>query len=227
MRSRSSSRAGTTRCERAGLKIMALQAAARKTPDARRKELFELYLRRTDRIDNWDLVDVAAADVVGRYLVGRPRKVLYKLARSRDPWERRTAIVSTLFFVRQREVDDTFRIAELLVSDDHDLVQKATGGLLEGGREAGWRSAVGLSRQAFRDDEPHGSTLRDGTPGREAPGQLPSDRSRSWGPHSSKASGRNPMTTSRDDTRGVPVPAGRLVVCEKDSGFDQTSGSLY
>src|SRR4030095_6064715 len=99
-----------------------------------RKALFDLYLRRHDRINNWDLVDRAAVYVVGSYLADKPRDVLYKLARSRKPWERRTAIVSTYYFVRQGDVDDTFRIAEILISDEHDLVQKAVGSWL---REAG------------------------------------------------------------------------------------------
>jgi 3-methyladenine DNA glycosylase AlkD len=122
---------------RAGaLSIMDKQARRRRTPEARRKELFELYLRRIDRVDNWDLVDLAAPYVVGGYLFDKPRDVLYELARSENPWERRTAIVSTGLFIRQGEVDDTFRIAELLAADNHDLVQKATGWML---REAGKR----------------------------------------------------------------------------------------
>jgi hypothetical protein len=122
---------------RAGaLSIMDKQARRKRTPTDRRKELFDLYLRRSDRIDNWDLVDLAAPYVVGGYLAGRPREVLDELARSESPWERRTAIVATGYFIRQGEVDDTFRIAELLAADGHDLVQKATGWML---REAGKR----------------------------------------------------------------------------------------
>jgi 3-methyladenine DNA glycosylase AlkD len=117
-----------------GLKIMAKQAAARKTSPARRRELFELYLRRADRINNWDLVDVSAPDVIGRYLLDKPRDVLYELARSASLWERRTAIVATSWFIRHGDLDDTYGIAELLLHDDHDLIHKATGGWL---REAG------------------------------------------------------------------------------------------
>ena len=119
-----------------GLKIMAKQAASKKTPESRRKDLFELYLRRTDRINNWDLVDVSAPDVIGRYLLDKPRDILYHLARSTNLWERRTAIVSTAYFIRHGDVEDTFRIAEMLLTDDHDLIHKATGGWL---REAGKR----------------------------------------------------------------------------------------
>jgi 3-methyladenine DNA glycosylase AlkD len=138
---------------RAGaLRIMARQAAGRKTPEHRRKELFELYLRRHDRIDNWDLVDLAAADVVGGYLVDKPRDLLYELARSPDPWQRRTAIVGTMAFIARGEVTDTFRIAEMLLDDDHDLVHKATGWLL---RSAGTRDRQGLL--AFLDR--HAATM--------------------------------------------------------------------
>lgn len=114
--------------------IMDWQARSKKTPESRRKELFDLYLRRHDRINNWDLVDRSAAFVVGAYLFDKPRKALYKLARSKNIWERRTAIVSTSFFIRQGDPDDTFKIAEMLLSDDQDLIHKAVGGWV---REAG------------------------------------------------------------------------------------------
>lgn len=135
-----------------GVKIMAYQAAAKTTPDGRRRELFELFLRRHDRINNWDLVDLGAWDVVGRYLVDKPREVLYQLAGASTIWERRTAILATLFFVRRGDLDDTFRIAELLVDDPHDLVQKAVGGSL---REAGKRDRGRLL--SFLDD--HAATM--------------------------------------------------------------------
>jgi 3-methyladenine DNA glycosylase AlkD len=138
---------------RAGaVKIMAYQAAGRRTPEARRRELYELYLRRHDRINDWDLVDLGAWDVVGRYLMDKPRDVLDRLAGSASPWERRTAILATLWFVRRGGLDDTFRIAERLVDDGHDLVQKAVGGLL---REAGKHDRDRLL--AFLDE--HAATM--------------------------------------------------------------------
>jgi 3-methyladenine DNA glycosylase AlkD len=138
---------------RAGaVKVMAYQAASKRSPDARRRELYELYLRRHDRINDWDLVDLGAWDVVGRYLVDKPRDVLDRLARSTSPWERRTAILATLWFVRRGDLDDTFRIAEALVHDDHDLVQKAVGGAL---REAGKHDRERL--RSFLDD--HAATM--------------------------------------------------------------------
>jgi hypothetical protein len=117
-----------------GVSIMDWQARNKKTTEDRRKELFDLYIRRHDRINNWDLVDRSAIYVVGAYLLNKPRNILYKLARSKNIWERRTAIVSTGYFLKEGETDDTFKIAEILVNDDEDLIHKAAGGWL---REAG------------------------------------------------------------------------------------------
>jgi hypothetical protein len=114
--------------------IMDWQARNKKTPEKRRKELFDLYIKRHDRINSWDLVDRSAPYVVGGYLCNGPRDILYELARSKSQWERRTAIVATYYFIRQGDVDDTFKIAELLAHDPDDLVQKAVGGWV---REAG------------------------------------------------------------------------------------------
>jgi hypothetical protein len=116
--------------------VMDWQARSRKTPPARRRELLELYLRRHDRIDTWDLVDRSAIYVVGDYLADKPRDVLYELAASTSPMERRTAILATYAFMRHGEVDDTFAIAELLIDDPEDAVHKAVGWML---REAGKR----------------------------------------------------------------------------------------
>jgi 3-methyladenine DNA glycosylase AlkD len=114
---------------RAGaLSTMDKQGRRKKTTDSHRTELFDLYLQRHDRINNWDLVDLGAPFVVGRYLIDKPRDVLYRLARSGNVWERRTAIVSTSYFIRQGDLDDTFRIAEMLLDDEHDLIHKAAGG---------------------------------------------------------------------------------------------------
>jgi 3-methyladenine DNA glycosylase AlkD len=122
---------------RAGaMSIMNYQGRDKKTSNEKRKVLFDLYIKRHDRINNWDLVDLAAQFVVGGYLFlsGKPRDVLYKLATSRNMWERRTSIVSTAYFIRQRQLEDTFQVAEILVNDDQDLIHKAAGGWI---REAG------------------------------------------------------------------------------------------
>jgi 3-methyladenine DNA glycosylase AlkD len=123
--------------------IMDFQARSKSTTPEQRKALYDLYIRRHDRVNNWDLVDRAAPYVVGGYLADKSREVLYRLAGSRNPWERRTAIVSTYYFIRAGDVADTFGVAEILAKDKHELVQKAVGSWI---REAGKRDQQQLVR---------------------------------------------------------------------------------
>lgn len=101
-----------------------------------REKCFAFYLKHTRQINNWDLVDLSAGHILGRHLLDRDRAVLYRLARSGNLWERRMAIMATFAFIRNDEFDDTFRIAEMLLADDHDLIHKAVGWML---REVGKR----------------------------------------------------------------------------------------
>ena len=107
--------------------IMDFQARNKKTSDKRRKELFDLYIRRHNRINTWDLVDRSAIWVIGSYLFDKPRKVLYKLAKSKIMAERRTAIVTTLFFIGRNDLEDAFKLAEIMLYDKEDLIHKANG----------------------------------------------------------------------------------------------------
>lgn len=132
--------------------VMDAQARQRSTPAGQRRDLYELYLRRHDRIDGWPMVDRAAPSVVGGYLVDRSRAPLYTLARSDNVWQRRTAIVATWSFIRIGQVADTFAIAEVLVDDPEHFVQTAVGGWV---REAGRRDADRL--RAFLDA--HAATM--------------------------------------------------------------------
>jgi 3-methyladenine DNA glycosylase AlkD len=111
-----------------------LVAQYRKADETRRERIFRFYLRNARRANNWDLVDTSAPYIVGAHLITRPRKLLDRLAVSPNLWERRIAIVSTHALIRHGEVKDTFRIAEKLLSDQHDLIHKAVGWML---REAG------------------------------------------------------------------------------------------
>ncbi len=104
--------------------------------DGARRRIYEFYVSRAARINNWDLVDVSAPGVVGRWLFERSRAPLRRLARSRNLWERRIAILATHYFIRQGDVDETFRIADILLRDPHDLIHKAVGWML---RETGRR----------------------------------------------------------------------------------------
>lgn len=116
---------------RAGaVSIMDKASRGKGVTETRRKEFFDLYMRRHDRINNWDLVDLGCLHMTGSYLYDKPRNILYKLAKSKNMWERRTAILSTCYFIRQDDLDDTFKIAELLLKDKEDLLHKATGWML-------------------------------------------------------------------------------------------------
>lgn len=104
--------------------------------EMRQKEIYRFYLEHTDRINNWDLVDVSAHKIVGAFLDGKNDKMLDRLAKSKDLWERRIAIVATFHFLHRGDCSKTFRIADFLLSDRHDLIHKAVGWML---REAGKR----------------------------------------------------------------------------------------
>ena len=109
--------------------VMDFQVRPKSISEEYRKKRFNLYLDRHDRINNWDFVDRAAPRVIGSYLYDydKPRDILYKLAQSDNPWERRTAIVSTAWFIKKGELSNTYKIAEMLLDDKHEYVQKAIG----------------------------------------------------------------------------------------------------
>jgi 3-methyladenine DNA glycosylase AlkD len=102
--------------------------------DARRQKIHRAYLANTRRINNWDLVDMSAGQVVGGHLDAAEISLLETLARSNDLWERRIAIVATFHFIKQHQLAPTLRIAEMLLDDKHDLIHKAVGWML---REVG------------------------------------------------------------------------------------------
>ena len=105
--------------------------------DAKAKEkIYKAYLASTKFINNWDLVDLSAPQIVGGFLIDKNRQILYKLAKSPLLWERRIAILATFAFIRAGDFDDAFAIAKLLLYDKEDLIHKACGWML---REAGKR----------------------------------------------------------------------------------------
>ncbi len=110
--------------------IMGKAATSRKVGGGRVGELYELYLRRHDRIDSWDLVDLAAHQVLGTWLLDKPRTPLYNLAASGFWPERRSAIVATAAYLKRNEVEETLKIAALLAGDREDLVQKGVAWML-------------------------------------------------------------------------------------------------
>ncbi len=101
-----------------------------------KKEIYDFYLKNTKSINNWDLVDTSALYIIGKYLIGKKREVLYKLAKSKNLWERRISIISTAAFIVNKDFDDTFKISKILLTDKEDLIHKAVGWML---REVGKR----------------------------------------------------------------------------------------
>ncbi|MBU1557478.1 DNA alkylation repair protein [Patescibacteria group bacterium] len=106
----------------------------------KQKEIFDFYIKNTKKVNNWDLVDTSAPNIVGQYLLRQglsKRKILYRLAKSENLWEKRISIISTYAFIREGEFDDTLKISEILLNDEHDLIHKAVGWML---REVGNRN---------------------------------------------------------------------------------------
>ncbi|MFH0859372.1 MAG: DNA alkylation repair protein [Patescibacteria group bacterium] len=104
-----------------------------------KQKIFNLYLKNTKYINNWDLVDLSAPRIIGKYLSDKPKSVLYKLAKSKNLWEKRIAIISTYWFIKNNQLGDTFKISAILLNDKHDLIHKAVGWML---REAGKKSII-------------------------------------------------------------------------------------
>lgn len=113
---------------------------------AKREKIVRLYLKHSKRVNNWDLVDASAPQILGTYLYGVPKKertMLYTLARSSNLWEKRIAIVSTYAFIKQGEFKDTLALSEILLHDTHDLIHKAVGWML---REVGKKDTAVLEQ---------------------------------------------------------------------------------
>ena len=114
---------------------------SKKKDEALRKELFNLYLSQTKRINNWDLVDLSCRFIIGEYLLDKSRDILYHLAQSPLLWDNRIAIVSTYAFIRKGQLEDTYALSDLMMHHPHDLMHKAIGWML---REAGKRDSERL-----------------------------------------------------------------------------------
>ncbi len=119
------------------LSLFVLVNFFRRADDADKKKIYDLYLKNTNFINNWDLVDVSAGRIIGAYLFPLDEKPIYALAKSKNLWERRISIMATSYFIGHSEFADTLKIAEMLLNDEEDLIHKAVGWLL---REVGKRN---------------------------------------------------------------------------------------
>ena len=109
----------------------------RKGDEEKKKFIYNFYLKNTKQVNNWDLVDLSAERIIGAYLLDKDKQILFKLAQSKNLWERRIAVISTFNFIRNGIYDATVEISDILLNDDHDLIHKAVGWML---REIGNRN---------------------------------------------------------------------------------------
>lgn len=124
------------------LALLLLVARFERGTDSERRSIYREYLAALERrVNNWDLIDTSAPAIVGGYLEKRSRRPLYSLARSRNVWKRRAAVLATFRFIKHGSYDDTLALAERLLDDEHDLIHKATGWML---REIGKRDRAAL-----------------------------------------------------------------------------------
>ncbi|TVR34013.1 MAG: DNA alkylation repair protein [Balneolaceae bacterium] len=107
-----------------------------KSDEQEQEQIYNFYLAHIRYVNNWDLVDSSAPKIIGAWLMDRPKELLYKLATSDNLWERRISILATFHFIKNGQFEDTLKIADLLLEDDHDLIHKAVGWML---REIGNR----------------------------------------------------------------------------------------
>lgn len=119
------------------LALFILVAQFSKADEKGKEKIYKFYLKNTKYINNWDLVDLSAPQIVGGYLYDKDRSVLYKLASSKNLWEKRIAILGTFYFIKRGDFDDAFEICRLMLNDKHDLIHKASGWMI---REIGKRS---------------------------------------------------------------------------------------
>lgn len=116
--------------------LLILVAQYKKADAQKQKKIFQLYLKNYKFINNWDLVDLSAPNIVGAYLRDKPKDILAKLAKSKNLWQKRIAILATFDFIYHQKSEETIKIAKILLHDEHDLIHKATGWML---REVGKR----------------------------------------------------------------------------------------
>lgn len=118
------------------LAVLHLSRSFKQADPPQRKAIYDAYLAHTDYVNNWDLVDSSASDIVGAYLFDRSRAPLLRLVKSKSLWERRIAVLATFYFIKQGETGDIIKLAGLLLNDKEDLMHKAVGWML---REMGGR----------------------------------------------------------------------------------------
>jgi len=107
-----------------------------KADEKEKKGIVDFYLKNIKSANNWDLIDCVADKILGSYLINKDKEILYELAKTDNLWKKRIAIISTFEFIKNDQFEDTLKISEILLNDEHDLIHKAVGWML---REVGKR----------------------------------------------------------------------------------------
>ena len=118
--------------------------AEKENNEKQKQEIFNFYIKNAKNINNWDLVDLSAPNIVGNYLLkkdDKEKQILYKLAKSDNLWEKRISILATFMFIKNNQFQDSINLAEILLNDKHDLIHKAVGWML---REVGKKDKIVL-----------------------------------------------------------------------------------
>jgi 3-methyladenine DNA glycosylase AlkD len=114
--------------------LLILVEKYKKSSSEQKEEIYNFYIKNAKKVNNWDLVDLSSHRIIGNFLFDKDRSILYRLAKSANLWERRISIISTFYFIQNNQFEDSIKLAEILLHDSHDLIQKAVGWML---REVG------------------------------------------------------------------------------------------
>jgi 3-methyladenine DNA glycosylase AlkD len=130
--------------------IILMNQYERAKDEKEQDKIYKLYVSKFPFINNWDLVDVTCPRVVGAHLIERDRKVLYKWAKSKDLWTRRMAMISQWWFIRKGDLSEIFKIAEVLVHDEHDLIHKAVGWMIREAAKKDMKKAESFLKKHYK-----------------------------------------------------------------------------
>ena len=128
--------------------LKVLEYRYKKGDEKFKKEIVDIYLDNIQHINNWDLVDLSAPNILGDYLLNKDRKILYELVKKEDLWSKRISILSTLAFIKNNEFEDTLEISRILLDHEHDLIHKAVGWML---REV-WKRDSEVAEEFIKDN---------------------------------------------------------------------------
>lgn len=138
--------------EKRMLALFVIVGQLKKAEEPLRRKLYDLYLANTKHINNWDLVDLTAPQVIGENYQKYDPKLLYKLARSKLLWERRIAMLATFHHIKQGQAQEALQIAEILRNDNHDLMHKAVGWMLrEIGKRCDQKTEEGFLKKYYKE----------------------------------------------------------------------------